>query len=100
MSTENAINFLAQVDENTSLQEKLKAIKTPDELIALAKEQGYEVSAEDFKAAKEMIDDSDSASEELSEDELEAIAGGGDGVLTKAVKAAGKAWDNFGHWWF
>ncbi|GAB4535394.1 MAG: hypothetical protein Tsb0014_22330 [Pleurocapsa sp.] len=72
MSTENAIEFLAEVAENASLQEKLKATKNSDELIALAKEQGYEVSAEDFQAIKEIAD----SNEELSEDELETVAGG------------------------
>lgn len=74
MSTENVINFLVQAEENTDLKTKLEAVKTPDELLALAQKQGYEVSPEDFKTVKNMIKNSDG---ELSEDELEAVAGGG-----------------------
>ena len=75
MSTENAIKFLNQVEEVPTLKERLQAITTPSELIELAQEQGYEVSAEDFKSLQAVVD-SDS-NEELSEDELEAVAGGG-----------------------
>ena len=32
--------------KNFELQEKLKAAKTPEELLALAKEEGYELSSE------------------------------------------------------
>ena len=32
--------------KNPELQEKLKAVKTPEELLALAKDEGYELSDE------------------------------------------------------
>ena len=48
--------------KNPELQEKLKACKTPEELVALAKEDGIE----------------------LTDDQLEAISGGG--------KWLGKCW--------
>lgn len=36
--------------KNPEFQEKLKSIKTPEELLALAKEEGYELSDEKLQA--------------------------------------------------
>ncbi len=35
---------------NPKLQEKLKSLKTPEELLALAKEEGYDLSAEQLES--------------------------------------------------
>ena len=37
-------------DLSQELQEKVKACKTPEELLALANEQGYELSEEELEA--------------------------------------------------
>lgn len=37
--------------KSPELQEKLKNVKTPEELIALAKEEGYELSDEQLESA-------------------------------------------------
>ena len=93
MSTENAIKFLNQLEEVPTLKEKLQAVTTPSELVALAQEQGYEVSAEDFKSVKAIVNSNYSVQAiinsdsnlELSEDELEAVAGGCGGFDRIAV---------------
>ena len=62
MSEEQLKAFLAKVKADTSLQEKLKAAKSPEDVVGIAKEQGYEFTADKIT--------------ELSEDELDGVAGG------------------------
>ncbi|QNI55234.1 nif11-like leader peptide domain protein [Synechococcus sp. BIOS-E4-1] len=65
MSEEQLKAFLAQVKAEDSLQEKLKAAADSDAVLAIAKDAGFSISADDLKKASE-----------LSEDELEGVAGG------------------------
>ena len=67
MSEEQLKAFLEKVKADTSLQEKLKAAADSDAVVAIAKEAGFMISADDLTKAQS----------ELSEDELEAVAGGG-----------------------
>ena len=75
--TENFKKWMETVSGNKSLQERLMALKekSPEQqksaVIALAKANGITLTAEDFASAK---------SEELSDDELDAVAGGGGGT--------------------
>ena len=62
MSLEQLRAFLEKVKGDTTLQEKLKAAKSSDEVVSIAKEHGHEFTADKFA--------------ELSEEELEAVAGG------------------------
>lgn len=57
---------------NEEMFKKLKEAKTADELIAIAKEYGKELTKEH---AEEMLNHSD-ASGELSDDDLDSVAGG------------------------
>ena len=66
MSEEQLKAFLEKVKADTSLQEQLKAADT-DAVLAIAKEAGFMISAEDLKNTEV----------ELSEEELEGVAGGG-----------------------
>ena len=63
MSQEQLKAFLAKVKGDSNLQEKLKAAKSPDEVVSIAQEHGHEFSADKFS--------------QLSEEELEGVAGGG-----------------------
>ena len=65
MSEEQLKAFLGKVKGDTSLQEKLKAAADSDAVLAIAKEAGFSISADDLKTAVE-----------LSEEELEGAAGG------------------------
>ena len=66
MSEEQLKAFLEKVKADTSLQEKLKAAADADAVTAIAKEAGFNVSADDLTKAQS----------ELSEEELEGVAGG------------------------
>ena len=69
MSEEQLKAFLEKVKCDTSLQEKLKAAKSPEDVVGIAKEYGHEFTADKIT--------------ELSEEELEGVAGGGyKGLLT------------------
>ena len=69
MSEEQLKAFLEKVKSDTSLQEKLKGDADVDAVIDIAKEAGFTVSGDEIKAAQ-------SAPQELSDDELEGVAGG------------------------
>ena len=66
MSEEQLKSFLEKVKTDTSLQEKLKAAADADAALAIAKEAGFMISAEDLKNAQS----------EVSEEELEGTVGG------------------------
>ncbi len=59
---------------NEEMIAKLQKAKTVEEIIAIAKEYGKEVTAE---KAQELLDKISSAAGELSDDALSAVAGGG-----------------------
>ena len=63
MSEEQLKAFLEKVKSDTSLQEKLKAAADSDEIVAIAKDMGYKISADDIQT-------------EISDEELESLAGG------------------------
>ena len=63
MSQEQLKAFLAKVKGDSNLKEKLKAAKSNDEVVSIAKEHGHEFTAEKFS--------------QLSEQDLEGVAGGG-----------------------
>ena len=66
MSEEQLNAFLEKVKGDTSLQEKLEAAADSDAVLAIAKEAGFVISADDWNKAQE----------EVSDAELEAAAGG------------------------
>ena len=66
MSEEQLKAFLEKVKADTSLQEKLKSASDADAVVVIAKEAGFSISADDLKNAQS----------ELSDEELEAVAGG------------------------
>ena len=65
MSLEQLKAFLAKVKGDSNLQDKLKAAKSPEDVVAIAKEHDHEFTADKIT--------------ELSEEELEGVAGGGGG---------------------
>lgn len=69
MSEEYLKAFLEAVKADTGLQEQLKSVAGPDAVAAIAKKAGFLVSVEDLKKAQQ-------ASAEISEADLEAVAGG------------------------
>ena len=67
MSGEQLKAFLEKVKADTSLQEQLKAAGDADAVVSIAKEEGFSISADDLKNAQS----------EISDEELEGVAGGG-----------------------
>ena len=66
MSEEQLKVFLEAVKADAWLQEQLKAAKDVDTVVAIAKAAGFVIAAEDLKRAQA----------EISEEELEGVAGG------------------------
>ena len=62
MSEEQLKAFIAKVKGDSNLQEKLKAAKSPEDVVCIAKENGCEFTADKVN--------------QLSEEELEGVAGG------------------------
>jgi len=67
MSEEQLKAFLEAVKADAGLQEKLKAAGDADAVVAIAKAEGFVISAEELKKSQV----------EISEEELERVAGGG-----------------------
>ena len=70
MSEEQLQAFLEVIRVDAGLREKLKGAADPDAMVAIAKEAGFEVSKEDW------IRQLNTVLTELSDEELEAAAGG------------------------
>ena len=68
MSEEQLKAFLEKVKGDSGLQEKLKGAVDTNAVTAIAKEAGFIISADDLEKAQS----------ELSEEELEGVAGGHD----------------------
>ena len=66
MSEEQLKAFFEKVKVDTSLQEKLKAAADSDAVLAIAKEEGFVISFDDLKSTQS----------EVSDEELEGVAGG------------------------
>jgi len=66
MSEEQLKAFLEAVKADAGLQEKLKAAGDADAVVAIAKAEGFVISAEEIERAQA----------DVSEEELEGVAGG------------------------
>lgn len=73
MSSEQLKAFLEAVKADAGLQAKLKA-STEADVLTIAKAAGFMISADDLKKAEAQISDDVT---EISDEELEAVAGGG-----------------------
>ena len=69
MSEEQLNAFLEKVKSDAELQEKLKAAASPDAAVEIAKDAGFSITAEDIQSMQ-------SATVELSDEELEGAFGG------------------------
>lgn len=67
MREEALKSFLEAVKADAGLQEQLKAAADADSVVAIAKEAGYVIAAEELKKQ---------ADTEISDKELESVAGG------------------------
>ena len=67
MSEEQLKAFMAAIQADAKLQQKLQGVTEPDAVAAIAKEAGFSISA------KEILT---SVKEELTDEQLEQVAGG------------------------
>ena len=81
MSEEQLKAFLEKFQGDTSLQEKLKAAADANAVVEIAKEAGFSISADDLTKAQS----------ELSDEELEGVAGGAQ--TGNVVCALADIWD-------
>lgn len=77
MSKENLVQFINKIAENSQLQSQLGEETDTDTLIALGAENGYEFSLEDFQE-----------STELSDEELDGVAGGRGSISSNRISQA------------
>ena len=75
---ETAFNFVKEVSNNETWKEELEAINTPADIVRYAADKGYEFTEEDIISVMEHQQQLASKESELSEEALEAIAGGGE----------------------
>ena len=73
MPEEQLKAFLNKVKGDASIQERLKYASDADAVVAIAKEAGFMISANDLNKTQS----------ELSEKELEGVAGGGDCIVCR-----------------
>ena len=88
MSEEQLKAFLEKVKGDTSLQEKLKAAGSNEAAIEIAKEAGFAITAEDIQSMQ-------SATAELSDEELEGAAGGFCHLTNCAITDGPKPFDGW-----
>lgn len=86
MSTEQAQSFIEELEDNKSLQNEVKSLiqsgndselepeKIMQQIIDLASNHGYDFTAEDYKSA---VSNRQEQEGELSDADLEQVAGGG-----------------------
>ena len=75
MSEEQLKAFLEKVKGDTTLQEKLNGAADADAVVEIAKDAGFSITAEDIQSMQ-------SATVELSDEELEGASGGWCGLST------------------
>ena len=88
MSEEQLKAFLEAVKADEGLQEKLKAAGDADAVVGIAKAAGFVISADELK--KSQADFISKSQAELSDEELEGVAGGG--IQTKREHPACQAY--------
>lgn len=81
MSNQNVLDFFTQVEKDSALKQKVQTVSKKEDLLKLAQESGYSFTANDIEALSE-----ETKSDELNEEELETIAGGGLKQIWREVK--------------
>lgn len=81
MSIASAVKFVQKIGEDESFKARFEAAKSPEEVILIASQAGFDFSMEELKAVVGKIQG------ELSDEKLEAVAGGG--FFTDVASAVG-----------
>jgi predicted ribosomally synthesized peptide with nif11-like leader len=91
MSEEQLKAFMEAVKADEGLQEKLKATADADTVVAIAKAAGFLISAEELHRGQA----GQPGRAELSEEELEGVAGGGqlkEVVANRSIDTCNRFW--------
>src|SRR5260221_5148769 len=88
MSQENVLNFVRKVPEDPGLLAKLRPLTEDDMtgLLKVAAEAGFDFNAEDYRVA--MQANSIASASDLSDNDLDVIAGGGIASATGGAAAS------------
>ena len=74
MSVEAIERLIETAESNHGLLAQIRAARSPEEKAAVASSQGFDVSAAEFKALRDMKEPSPAG--ELSDQDLDGVAGG------------------------
>ena len=89
MASEQFIALIEAVKADSILLEKLNSATDADSVVVIAKEAGFEITAAEVEARLEkLFEDSE---EDLTAEQLEAVAGGAFFCMTGALVAGGAA---------
>jgi predicted ribosomally synthesized peptide with nif11-like leader len=92
MSTERVSRFLSAVSSDSALQQKLAAVTDSVNFVKIVQECGYSFTLEDLQAHLAQHNNG-----ELSEDELEAVAGGNSLDIIMRLSSTDPAINGNGH---
>ena len=92
MSEEQLKGFLEAVAADAELQEQLKAAADTDAVVEIAKATGFVISAEELEALALQ------AQAEMSEEELQGVAGGGERTEAAVLAGTAIAWTALSVW--
>ncbi|WP_115121539.1 Nif11-like leader peptide family natural product precursor [Synechococcus sp. UW105] len=85
MTVDQLKSFIEKVKNDRALQLRLKAVETDADWCAIAKEEGFSISVQDYRKG----------CDELTDEEMEGIAGGGTcwcGKTKKVCRFDSKDW--------
>jgi predicted ribosomally synthesized peptide with nif11-like leader len=78
MSKQQVVEFFQTASKDEYLAEKLKVCTSPSSILAIAAEYGYEFTEEELlQFERQQLEASWKEGNELSDEQLEAVAGGG-----------------------
>ena len=87
MSKEQLKALAEKVASDTELSDKIGAATTAEAVIEIAKAAGFSITSEDIQLLLSLLSEVSEEEEELTDDDLENVAGGGWG------NRWGNAWD-------
>lgn len=95
MSVESAKEFILRVGTDEEFRERIANASSPEEGKRIAQEAGYDFTDEDYQTATSQIIESESPEGELSDEQLESVAGGvlnWSGIQSQLIAAYGVVW--------
>lgn len=76
MGLDSAKALVAKLNSDEAMAKDFQAAKSEEEFLSAVKKYGYDVTVEDFKAALADAQQAKGKSNELSDDQLDQVAGG------------------------